>query len=60
MDSNTFYNKILDSQMAFTFDSVLLRPGKAVIEPKDADISTNFSKSVLTISTFSPFIYLTH
>ncbi|EQD30330.1 inosine-5'-monophosphate dehydrogenase [mine drainage metagenome] len=46
MDSNNFYSKLADSQMAFTFDSVLLRPGRAVIEPKDADISTNFSKGI--------------
>ena len=46
MDGNNFYSKLSDSQMAFTFDSVLLRPGKAVIEPKDADISTNFSKGI--------------
>jgi len=46
MDSNNFYSKLADSQMAFTFDSVLLRPGRAVIEPRDADISTNFSKGI--------------
>ncbi len=46
MGSNDFYTKLSDSQEAFAFNSVLLRPGKAVIEPKDADISTNFSKSI--------------
>ena len=45
MDNN-FYSKLADSQMAFSFDSVLLRPGKSLIEPKDADISTNFSRSI--------------
>ncbi len=46
MDGSKFYTKLADSQAAFSFDSVLLRPGKAVIEPKDIGISTNFSSSI--------------
>ena len=37
------FTKIRDS---FTFDDVLLVPSAAKVEPKDANVSTNFSRHI--------------
>jgi len=46
MEGANFFDKFANAEFALDFDSVLLRPGKAVIEPKDVDTTTNFSKSI--------------
>ncbi|MGC8649232.1 MAG: IMP dehydrogenase [Candidatus Micrarchaeia archaeon] len=46
MEKIDFSNKFANAEFALDYDSVLLKPGKAVIEPKDVDTTTNFSKSI--------------
>jgi len=46
MEGSNFFDKFANAEFALDFDSVLLRPGKAVIEPKDVDTTTNFSTSI--------------
>ncbi len=40
------FTKKLDAPVGITFDDVLLLPGKSRVEPKQADVTSRFSKNI--------------